>query len=573
MDIRNKRVMVFGGWGLVGSAICRQLIADQPAKLIVCSLSQEEADNAVDQLHLEFPNTSTDIVAESGNIFVRWDMRYKTRHELLNIGDARRRIVDDVFHSLDDEILKASFIYTVLDRHRPDIIIDSINSATALAYQDIYSSSREVLQSLDAFAEDRDIEKLRSVVERNLCTSYVPQLIRHVQILYNSMIKLGTTQYIKIGTSGTGGMGLNIPYTHSEERPSRVLLSKSSLAGAHSLLLFLMARTPEAPIIKEFKPTAAIAWKSIQHGPISKGGKKIKMFDMPVDQAIELGETFSLPPSDELKSFFEGQEDKDLTDVFIDSGENGTFSMAEFMALTSIGQMEYITPEEIADSVIYEIKGGNTGHDIINALDEASMGPTYRAGAMRAAAIGKLEAMVKEHNSPSVAFEMLGPPRLSKLLYEAHLIKRVAGSIEAAQKMSAEDLSTKATELVSNDEELRSRILSIGIPVLMADGKRMLRGPQIKIPPYRGENSLPMTDKERDLWAEDGWVDLRIGNFAKWHDRFKAIVTDLETIPFNDTSSRYCHDKTYWGISDEINEGRLVAWIFRVEEKGARMKS
>src|SRR3546814_2041559 len=46
-------------------------------------------------------------------------------------------------------------------------------------------------------------------------------------------------------SSGTGGMGLNIPYTHSEEKPSRVLLSKSALAGAHSLLLFLLARTPE----------------------------------------------------------------------------------------------------------------------------------------------------------------------------------------------------------------------------------------------------------------------------------------------------------------------------------------
>jgi hypothetical protein len=42
------------------------------------------------------------------------------------------------------------------------------------------------------------------------------------------MVKAGTGAYVKIGTSGTGGMGLNIPYTHSEEKPSRVLLSKSA---------------------------------------------------------------------------------------------------------------------------------------------------------------------------------------------------------------------------------------------------------------------------------------------------------------------------------------------------------
>ena len=49
--------------------------------------------------------------------------------------------------------------------------------------------------------------------------------------------------YLKVGTTGTGGMGLNIPFTHSEDKPSRVLLAKSAMAGAHSMLLFLLGRT------------------------------------------------------------------------------------------------------------------------------------------------------------------------------------------------------------------------------------------------------------------------------------------------------------------------------------------
>ena len=84
---------------------------------------------------------------------------------------------------------------------------------------------------------------------------------------------------MKIGTSGTGGMGLNIPYTHSEEKPSRVLLSKSALAGAHTLLLFLMARTPDGPITKEIKPAAAIAWKRIGYGEILRGGRPVPLYD------------------------------------------------------------------------------------------------------------------------------------------------------------------------------------------------------------------------------------------------------------------------------------------------------
>src|SRR5204863_6182283 len=137
---------------------------------------------------------------------------------------------------------------------------DSVNTATSIAYQDIYSTSR---RAYDALRHGKD---LAEGLESMLLTDYVPQLIRHVQVLYQAMVKAGTRAYIKIGTSGTGGMGFNIPYTHSEEKPSRVLLSKSALAGAHTMLLFLMARTPGGPITKEVKPAAAIAWKRIGYG-------------------------------------------------------------------------------------------------------------------------------------------------------------------------------------------------------------------------------------------------------------------------------------------------------------------
>ena len=52
--------------------------------------------------------------------------------------------------------------------------------------------------------------------------------------------------YLKVGTTGTGGMGLNIPYTHSEDKPSRKLLAKNETAFGHTGLLFLLARTPNS---------------------------------------------------------------------------------------------------------------------------------------------------------------------------------------------------------------------------------------------------------------------------------------------------------------------------------------
>ena len=65
---------------------------------------------------------------------------------------------------------------------------------------------------------------------------------------------------------------------------------------------------------------------------------------------------------------------------FIDTGENGIFSLEEFTALTTVGQTEIVTPEEVAQHALFEIEGHNTGHDIVDAVDGAVRGPSYRGG-------------------------------------------------------------------------------------------------------------------------------------------------------------------------------------------------
>jgi len=92
--------------------------------------------------------------------------------------------------------------------------------------------------------------------------------------------------------------------------------------------------------------------------------------------------------------------------------------------------MEFVTPEEIADNVVREILSHPTGKDVVTALDAATMGPTYRAGALRSVALDHMEALEAEAGIRSVAYEMLGPPRLSKLLFEGELLRRLAGTLE-----------------------------------------------------------------------------------------------------------------------------------------------
>lgn len=570
MDIKGKTVLVIGGWGLVGSAICRKFMEENPKRMIVTSLLKEEAEEAVELLRRDYPEAGKNFfVPWWGNIFVRHQLKDMPREKILGNARYRAMVIEDIIDELTPPVLRRSSLHQLMHRFKPDIVVDCVNSATGIAYQDIFQVSREVLQAIrGAKKKSAAVHTLATAAEKLLATLYVPQLIRHVQVMYRSMSEAGTKIYVKIGTSGTGGMGLNIPYTHSEERPSRVLLSKSAVAGAHTLLLFLMGRTPDAPITKEVKPTAAIAWKRIGFGEIRKRGKPIELVDCPMEEAVQLTgklrlamENAAHPTGDTLKS------------VFIDTGENGIFSRGEFEAISTPGQMEFVTPEEIAECVVFEVRAGNTGHDIINALDNATLAPTYRAGFMFTSAMNMMQKLEERHAADSVAFEMLGPPRLSKLLYEAYLLKRCFGTIRTVVRTDARTMSKAIEELLRTDRQLRSHIISIGIPILLADGRSLLRGPMIKIPPYRGEGELPITSTALDHWAHDGWVDLRVKNMELWRSRFKQIIQEVEQLPPDETSSRTMHNRDYWRNFSEIDPGKVCAWLFTYEEKGKRMKA
>jgi len=566
MDIKNKTVLVLGGWGLVGNAVIRKLMPENPKNIIVTSLRKEEAEEAVALLQIEYSDKPAGYFTPWwGNIFVRYEYKDSDRIELLDDSASRKVLMQDIMEELSDDILHNSAIYKLFMEYKPDIIIDCINTATGIAYQDLYSTYRRIKKTIE---RNPSAEEITSETEKLICTQYIPQLIRHVQIMYNSMYQAETNIYVKIGTSGTGGMGLNIPYTHSEEKPSRVLLSKSSVAGAHTLLLFLMGRTPEGPITKEIKPTAAIAWKRIEFGEIKKGGKPIEVIELPFEKAVSLTDKLKLKldvkfPSSGIK----------LQSVFIDTGENGTFSRGEFEAITAQGQMEYVTPEEIADDAIFEILGGNTGHDIINALDNATLEPTYRAGFMQHWAVEKLEELEELHGISSVAFELLGPPRLSKLLHEINILKQLCGGMKEIIKDSPSILSTKAYNYLQTNSKLRNEMISIGIPILLPDGKSLLRSNDIKIPPFRGDNELEINDISIDLWAHNGWVDLRESNMKAWQLRLQSIITEAESIPPTDTSSMHVRTKKYWNNFEKIDIGKVVGWIFINEEKGERMKA
>ena len=545
MNIENRKILVLGGYGLVGTAVCRELLQRRPREIQIHSLRMAESERAREELAPEAGSTVLSVSA--GDLFgltqngaQPTSKRDKIRAEL---------------QPLSDDHLATFFLYELLTRSRPDVVIDCINTATGIAYGDIFKSAEKILRQLDADTIDGDS------TEALLDALYMPRLIRHIQLLYRGMIDAGTGVYVKVGTTGTGGMGLNIPYTHSEERPSRVLLSKSAIAGAQSMLLFLMARTPGAPITKEIKPAAVIAWKKIAHGPIYRGGKPLRMVDA---RPRPLGATFSTADPAAAK-----ETDVLYENVFIDTGENGVFSLEEFITVSSGEQMEFVTPEEIASYLVFEIEGRQTGRDIVNALDGAVLGPTYRAGILRHWAIDQMQELEKQHGVHSVAFEMLGPPRNAKLLFEAHLLRLAFKTLKAVREATPEAVRDALDTLVRTRPDEANRILSIGTPILLDSGE-VLRGPHVLVP-GNAENET-VTPEKLECWVKDGWADLRLSSCARWIERCRRIHAEVEALPAHDTSSRHLRNRRYWREDEAIQPGKLAGWILGSEDGGWRIK-
>ncbi|MBI1723122.1 MAG: short-chain dehydrogenase, partial [Gemmatimonadetes bacterium] len=344
MELQGASIMILGGSGLVGRAVARRLLDCRPKRIVLVALSEGETEETADGLR---PLAGDAVIAtEYGNVYLPAALARLDRAELLEDPAHRRRLVDDVFGDLTEELLARSFLVQLLEKHRPDAVVDCVNTATAFAYLDVYRSTRDLLAAGERGEADR------AAIERHVLTQPIPQLTRHIQILVEGLRRVGTQAYVKIGTSGTGGMGFNIPYTHSEERPSRTLLTKSAVAGAHTLLLYLLGRTPDAPATVEIKPTAAIGWREIAFGPVRRAGREIGLVDCPTP----------IP----LARAFDGEQrwvelGRPLESVYVNMGENGLFASEEFATITALGQMEFITPEEIAEHVVMELDGRPTG--------------------------------------------------------------------------------------------------------------------------------------------------------------------------------------------------------------------
>jgi NAD(P)-dependent dehydrogenase (short-subunit alcohol dehydrogenase family) len=559
--VQDRTFLVLGGAGMVGFEVAREVATRlRPERVVLASLPADEVERAAERLRRLVPPT-VEVVGEWGDLFVREDFAERRRTDLMEDQVCRRAIFDDLLGPLDAAYERSRLAH-LLARHRPDVVVDAINTATAISYQDVYSA---------AFRAERDVESLLGAgevappalardVEMLILSLSLPQLVRHVLILDRALREAGTRLYLKIGTTGTGGMGLNIPYTHSEDRPSAKLLTKTAVGFAHTGLLYLMARSPERPIVKEIKPGALIGYADIEHRVISHGGGPVSLY---------ASRTEVLGPTLRLQTDPAGYRRRDdLRLPVVDTGENGVFTKGEFEAITALGQMEFVTPEEIARLCVHEIMGRTTGRDVVAALDGAVLAPSYRAGVLRSRVLEKLRGLEEQTGTHSVALGQLGPPELSKLLWEAELLALAFETLPAVLAVGPQEASAGAAAVLERRPGLRDTITSLGLPVLGPDGATLWRGPFLRIPEMTGDSQVAVGPGDRDRWAAKGWVDLRPANFARWQERLRAMHSARPGADQPGSAGAVAETT----LSEHIKTGAVAAWVLANELGGYRIK-
>src|SRR5690606_33951249 len=167
MDVQGRTILLLGGSGLVGLAVARRLLRHGPRALVITALTREEAEGAIAGLEAEgIVPDGTSLVGEWGDIFLPEAVKDWPRAKVLEDAGARAQLLDDLYGELTPAVVERSTLGALLLRHRPQIVVDCVNTATALAYQNVFESAA----SLRRRAREGSVDL--GAVEGHLATLY-----------------------------------------------------------------------------------------------------------------------------------------------------------------------------------------------------------------------------------------------------------------------------------------------------------------------------------------------------------------------------------------------------------------
>ena len=138
MNLRDTTVMLLGGSGLVGHAVARRMLAAGPKRLVLVALQEPEVRAAAQALEPYRGRVTVDV--EWGNVFLPAAVARLDRSAMLANPAHRALLIEDQLGDFTEQVLERSLLLQLFQRYRPDAVVDSINTATAFAYQDIFKA-------------------------------------------------------------------------------------------------------------------------------------------------------------------------------------------------------------------------------------------------------------------------------------------------------------------------------------------------------------------------------------------------------------------------------------------------
>jgi hypothetical protein len=338
--LAGDTMLILGGGGMVGVQVALEAARElKPKRIVIAAVREAEVNEALEFLREQI--SDIELIGEWGNIFVPEELKTVDRKALVEDRANFDKIFDAVFRR--NVSYETSALYQLIVKYDPSVVVDTINTATAISYQNEFELAIQTKEQVDGFIDRtgsiprEELEPLFVTIRKLLIAQGIPQIARHILLLHETLKNTNVKVYVKVGTTGTGGMGLNIPYTHSEDKPSLTLLAKSAIGFAHTGLLFLLARTPsgaaetQGAIVKEVKPGAMIGFRRVKKDHITVAGEESKAYLVEAHEEA-LGDQLRLR-DDSLYARFEDR-DVPLEIIGADTGENGFFSIGEFAAIT-----------------------------------------------------------------------------------------------------------------------------------------------------------------------------------------------------------------------------------------------
>ncbi len=345
--------VLFIGTGQIGKAVLDRIASCSVKKIIIHNLTKKESDDVCKKYKKIYP--ATNFIPSYGNVFMPYELKELNNRNLYSQSE---KIIKYFNGEINQNILEQSTIVTLIREYKPNLIIDAINSATVLgnAYDPEYNYQCYKNNPAEA-------------ATKLLVDDYTTKIINFVYSLKYGIETYKVKKYIKVSTTGLGGMGINMPYTHGDNPKinlSSALMGKISASGVLHQLLWNLEHTM-GDNISLVIPGTFVGYDSVKEEAIETDKGLILKRKVP--------KPYSLYKEKEIK-YNDSITDEYLKFPVVRAGENHVYSKDELNVLTAIGQMEGITKEEVANRVIDCIEGRST-NDILVALDNAMLKPSY----------------------------------------------------------------------------------------------------------------------------------------------------------------------------------------------------